>query len=185
MDAIVLAGGRGTRLGGRDKAALTFGGRTSLERVLDAAGAAERTVVVGDPHVTTADVIWTREEPAGAGPVAAIAAGLSFVTAELVAVVAVDLPLLERDDFETLRRSLGGADGVIFVDGDGRDQPLAGMYRTEPLRRALGALQETRNARVGALVRGLALARIVNQRASCDCDTPEDVQRVERVLQGR
>ena len=36
MDAIVLAGGKATRLDGADKTALVVGGRTLLERVLDA-----------------------------------------------------------------------------------------------------------------------------------------------------
>jgi molybdopterin-guanine dinucleotide biosynthesis protein A len=184
MDAIVLAGGRATRLGGLDKATVTLGGRTSLERVLAALDDAERIVVVGDRRDASADVVWTKEDPPGGGPVAAIAEGLRVTTAELVAVVAVDHPLLRNDDIAMLRQALHGRDGAILVDGHGRDQPLAGVYRSSRLRDAAGALPETAGASVRALVAGLDLARLVNERASLDCDTPEDVERAETMLSG-
>ncbi|MGH8776871.1 MAG: NTP transferase domain-containing protein, partial [Jiangellaceae bacterium] len=46
-DAVVLAGGRGSRLGGVDKPALRIGGRTLLDTALVATAAARSTVVVG------------------------------------------------------------------------------------------------------------------------------------------
>lgn len=60
FDAIILAGGRGSRLGGVDKGALPVGGRALLDRVLDAARAAERVVVVGDGPVPPYAVRPTR-----------------------------------------------------------------------------------------------------------------------------
>ncbi|RKR13556.1 molybdenum cofactor guanylyltransferase [Arthrobacter oryzae] len=77
FDAIILAGGRSSRLGGVPKAGLIYGGATLLERSLHAAGAAARTVVVGpDPGNLPDGVLSCREEPPYAGPAAAIAAGL-------------------------------------------------------------------------------------------------------------
>src|SRR4051794_27690959 len=75
FDAIVGAGGRGTRLGGVDKASLDVAGRSLLERVLDAVAAARTVVVVGDERPTGRPVRWTREQPAYGGPVAAAYAG--------------------------------------------------------------------------------------------------------------
>ncbi|NKI41053.1 DUF6457 domain-containing protein [Streptomyces physcomitrii] len=76
FDAVVLAGGGARRLGGADKPGLRVGGRRLLDRVLTACAAAERTVVVAAPRATVRPVRWTREEPPGSGPVAALAAGL-------------------------------------------------------------------------------------------------------------
>lgn len=77
FDAIILAGGRSSRLGGVPKAGLIYGGTTLLERSLHATGAAARTVVVGpDPGNLPDGVLSCREEPPYAGPAAAIAAGL-------------------------------------------------------------------------------------------------------------
>jgi molybdopterin-guanine dinucleotide biosynthesis protein A len=95
-DAIVLAGGRGSRLGHVDKPGLTVGDATLLDRVLAAVSDAERTIVVGPRRATSRPVIWCRESPAGGGPVAAVAAGCAHASAETVLLVACDLPWIAR-----------------------------------------------------------------------------------------
>ncbi|MFT4082535.1 MAG: NTP transferase domain-containing protein, partial [Nocardioides sp.] len=72
--AIVLAGGRGSRLGGVDKATLEIGGRSLLHRVLAACADAAEVVVVGDPVAGT-EARFVREQPPYAGPAAALLAG--------------------------------------------------------------------------------------------------------------
>ncbi|MET8509864.1 DUF6457 domain-containing protein [Streptomyces sp. NPDC004787] len=75
-DALVLAGGAARRLGGADKPGVRVGGRPLLDRVLAGCRDAARTVVVAAPRATARPVEWTREEPPGGGPVAALDAGL-------------------------------------------------------------------------------------------------------------
>ncbi|MFF9196536.1 DUF6457 domain-containing protein [Streptomyces sp. NPDC014779] len=75
-DALVLAGGAARRLGGADKPGVRVGGRPLLDRVLAGCRDAGRTVVVAAPRATARPVEWTREEPPGGGPVAALDAGL-------------------------------------------------------------------------------------------------------------
>jgi len=110
VDLIVLAGGRGSRLGGALKPAVEVAGRTLLSRVLDARPAARYTVVVGPPAAqpaaaaplsapttpnaasapgvtpgvqatTPSALIWALEDPPFGGPVAGIAAGLAALVA--------------------------------------------------------------------------------------------------------
>ena len=79
LDAIILAGGRSSRLGGSPKAELVIGSRRLVDIAVDAAAAANarRTVVVGPDHLVAAPLITTREQPPFGGPVAGIAAGLT------------------------------------------------------------------------------------------------------------
>ncbi|MBD8537305.1 molybdenum cofactor guanylyltransferase, partial [Plantibacter sp. CFBP 13570] len=64
VDAIILAGGRSSRLGGVAKASLLRDGRTLLQLAIDAARAAGGRVVVVGPEVgTTAPVRFVRERP--------------------------------------------------------------------------------------------------------------------------
>ncbi|MBT2404063.1 MULTISPECIES: NTP transferase domain-containing protein [unclassified Streptomyces] len=181
-DAIVLAGGAARRLGGADKPALPVGGRPLLDRVLDACADARTTVVVGGRRPTARPVRWTREDPPGGGPVAAVDAGLRQSTAPLVLVLSADLPFLDRDTVQALLTAPGPADdGAMLQDADGRDQPLVAAYRAEPLRREI-ALLATEHGTLGglplrALTAELGLARVTGAAAlaSFDCDTWEDL----------
>ena len=65
---MVLAGGRGSRLGGVDKASVVVDGRTLLDHVLDAVALAELIVVVGPRKADVPGVTWAREDPPGGGP---------------------------------------------------------------------------------------------------------------------
>ena len=100
--AAILAGGRASRLHGADKGALVVGGRSILERQLDAlAGIASEVFLVGGsraedgpaarlPHV--ADLAPAR------GPLGGIQAALHHAGAAVDALlsVACDLPFLSR-----------------------------------------------------------------------------------------
>ncbi|MFJ6573929.1 NTP transferase domain-containing protein [Streptomyces sp. NPDC091292] len=180
-DAVVLAGGAAKRLGGADKPGVRVGGRALLDRVLAACPGAVTTVVVADPRPTARPVTWAREEPAGAGPLAALDAGLRRTTADEVVVLSADLPFLGEETVRGLLDALrgGDADGVLLTDAGGRDQPLVAAYRAAPVRRELAALTAERGGLTGLplrlLVGALDLARISDPVASFDCDTWDDI----------
>jgi molybdopterin-guanine dinucleotide biosynthesis protein A len=180
-DAVVLAGGGARRLGGADKPGVRVGGRALLDRVLAACTGARTTVVVADPRPTVRPVRWAREEPPGAGPLAALGAGLRPTTADLVVVLSADLPFLAADTVRRLLAALGdsGAEGALLTDADGRDQPLVAAYRTAALRRELAALGEEQGGLNGLPLRrltaGLDLTRVPDAVASFDCDTWDDI----------
>ncbi|MEC5183594.1 molybdopterin-guanine dinucleotide biosynthesis protein A [Cryobacterium sp. MP_3.1] len=75
-EAIIVAGGRARRLGGIDKTALVWRGRSLLDGVLAATTGARRTCVVGSDAVFPADVLRAVEQPRWGGPAAAMVAGL-------------------------------------------------------------------------------------------------------------
>ncbi|MCU1473782.1 NTP transferase domain-containing protein [Amnibacterium sp.] len=184
VDAVLLAGGRATRLGGIDKTALGAAGDTLLDRALRAAAGAARRIVVADPAAGRApgDVLWTTETPRHGGPVAALAAALALPgpAATAVLVLAADLPHVEEAVPALLAQvdPADAADGWIAVDPDGRDQPLLGLYRRAPLLAAVAALP---GGPAGAPLRGvlerLTLVRVlVSAALVADVDTPADAR---------
>lgn len=198
---VVVLGGGGSRRLGRDKLAVDLGGRTVLQHLLDGLALQApgvQVVVVGTPRPVEFPVTWRLEEPPGGGPVAGIAAGLSTATdltdlddltdltdlddEDVVAVVAGDQPF-GASGLPVLLAALGpDVDGVLAVDGSGREQPLLGVYRVGPLRRAIGSQPAGR--RVRDVVRALRLGRVrVIPAASLDVDTEADVEAARAVVE--
>ena len=178
-DAVVLAGGRGSRLGGADKPSVRVGGRTLLDRVLAACRDAATTVVVGPRRPCHRPVTWTRERPPGTGPLAAVDAGLRLVSQPVVVLLAADLPFLDRPTVHRLLDLPEGVDGAVLTDRDGRQQPLVAAYRTEPLRREIALLATEYGSLAGLPLRllpaGLTLHRVPGGDAALDCDTRQDL----------
>ena len=186
--AVVLAGGRAARLGGAAKPQLDVGGRSMLSTVLAALEGAAPRVVVGPPQPVPAGVLRVREEPPGGGPVPALAAGLAAVgDAEVVAVLAADLPFVTADLVTALRQRLTG-DGVLVVDDTGRDQLLLGVWRTAALRAATVAARP--HSPLRTLLAPLAIRRYRPPATPgapapwTDCDTPAELARARTLAGG-
>ncbi len=180
-DAVVLTGGTGERLGGLDKALLVHGGRTLLERALDACADARATVVVGPARDTSRPVAWTREDPPGGGPGAAMLAGVDALPDPAPAwllVLAVDMALVSPATVRRLRAAAAG-DGAVLLDPDGRRQLCAVLRRRAVLEARPGGTAD--GLPVHRLLARLALAE-VSARAdeALDVDTPGDLADLDR-----
>lgn len=184
--AILLAGGRGSRMGGVEKPLLEVAGRSMLATALAAAASLEcEPVVVAAPILDrTADrVVWVREEPALSGPAAGIVAALAVLEEPLPAwtlVLACDLPGAVaaasrlREGLESVPRELDGR----CLSLAGRAQWLCGIYRTERLRAAAALLPAAgAEASVRALLGSLALEELGADAAlAADVDTWDDLE---------
>ncbi len=176
VDAVVLAGGRGTRLGGVDKGTLEVGGRTLLDGVLEAVASCAGVVVVGDVAARPG-VRVTREDPPFAGPAAAVAAGLVHVEAPWALLLACDLPGAV-EAVPALLAADRGPDGVVAVDETGRRQHLLCLVRTAALRAAATRAGDLEGAPLRRLLAGLELAeQPLPARLTQDVDTWHDLER--------
>jgi molybdopterin-guanine dinucleotide biosynthesis protein A len=181
-DAVVLAGGASSRMGGQDKTALALDGLSLLDRALAAVADAQQTVVVGVERPTIRDVRWTREDPPGGGPAAAIACGLGLVTAPQVMVLAGDLPFVTAETVGRLRLAAGSV-GAVMVDDAERLQWLLSCWPTERLRSALSGDQSGRplHRQLGPL----EPARVEGAGGRpewFDCDGPADIAAAKELL---
>jgi molybdopterin-guanine dinucleotide biosynthesis protein A len=177
VDALILAGGRSSRLGDSDKQNLQIGGVSLLRRSIHAVQQAgvRSVIVVGDEVMD--DVVTVREEPAYGGPVAAIAAGLRALPSrpDAVLVLACDMPGIGA----ALPALLDGfrGDGAIAVDR-GQRQQLAIVVAPDALAGALAGLPEVTDASMRALLAPLDLAEVaVPGGATDDIDTWDDAAR--------
>ena len=167
----MLAGGRASRIGGADKAALVVGGRSLLERTLEAVSAASTVVVVGDVEAPGAIVL--QESPRHGGPAAAVGAGLAEVTEPWVLIAACDHPFV-ADAIGPLLDARAG-DGAVAIDTGGRRQHLLCVVSTSALRAAVAAQRTLTDLAAHRLLEPLDLAEIaLPPRATHDVDSWHD-----------
>ncbi len=191
VDVIVLAGGAARRLGGIDKAAVSVGEMTLLDRVLATVEGARRVIVVGPRRALTGprpvasrSVVWCQETPSGGGPVAGLSAGLAVTSAPVVLVLAVDMPWIAGAIAPLLGALSADVEGravAVLVDSSGRVNYLAAAWRRVGLERALADL----SGAVGRSMRSLYAAVDAIEVADrghwgADVDTPADLERAQR-----
>lgn len=177
LDAVILAGGAGTRLGGRSKPLLEFDGRSLLDRVIEGARLAgcRQVIVVGPPELDRPGVLRTSEDPPFGGPVAGIAAALEHAGADEVLLLAADLRHGDQVAVQLARLDPTG-DGAVLMDESGAAQWLAARLRTPALRRAIQALDDSRGSSMRRLLGSLNLTEVaVSADLVHDIDTPEDL----------
>ncbi|MFC5471751.1 molybdenum cofactor guanylyltransferase [Cohnella suwonensis] len=200
---VILAGGRGRRMGGANKALLRLGGETLLERQLrEAAKWTDEVIVVSNEPIPLLQDFGVRVVPdvyPGEGPLAGLHAGLSATTRRYVWVLACDQPYPSAEAAELLLRCLSEAteapeateatEAAVSVIG-GRAQPLHAVYRQEVVARAASLLADGVR-RLNDLLSGISWIPVTEERfvrsgipASFaeDIDTPEQYEREMRLL---
>ncbi len=176
LAAVILAGGTGARLGGADKAAIEHAGTTLLERALVAVEEAAEVVVVADETPTSRPVTFAREEPRYGGPVAGLLAGWTALTrsADVLLVLAVDMPHVTATTVARLVAAVGDGDGAVLTGPDGRRR-LAFVVR--PDRLGAVAPAEPDGVAVHTLLAPLALREVAAVGREADgVDTAEDLR---------
>jgi molybdopterin-guanine dinucleotide biosynthesis protein A len=193
---LVLAGGLARRMGGGDKARISVGGRTILQRVLARLAPQCEAVVInanGDParFSDTALPVVPDSVAGFAGPLAGILAGLDWTAAhrrDLVDLVSVpgDCPFLPADLVARLAaaRARAGTPLACARSGETR-HPVVGLWPValrEDLRRAL--LDEgLRKIDAWTARHGLATANWPTDPIDpfFNVNTPEDAAAAERL----
>ena len=184
VSVILLTGGSSRRMR-TDKASVKLGNDTLLDFQLGQIPPGVPTIVVGEAVTTHPEVVFTREDPPGSGPVAAVSAGLALTRTSAVALLAVDAPFALP---HLLRLHLGPNDtALIPQDLMGKPQYLAGIYHSTALQAALDELGDSTNTSMRELITHLPEAKYFaltpeNAHYFMDLDTPEDLAAAQALL---
>jgi molybdopterin-guanine dinucleotide biosynthesis protein A len=127
---VILAGGRNSRMGGRDKAFLRVGGETVFARTLGVLRRcfAEVVVVSNAPEKYAGFAVEaTADELRGYGPLGGLHAALGRVTRPYAFVTACDMPFLHVEPIRYLVARLRDQDAIVpWWEGD--IEPLHALY---------------------------------------------------------
>lgn len=187
VTALILAGGRATRLGGVDKRTLRVGGASIFERQCAVLAPLCADILVSTPgaapgYRTVADAV------PGGGPLAGIAAGLAHATTPWLLVVAGDMPHLSAPVLGLLLGAAGDGVDAVGIRIGGRPEPLLCLYRVAPVRPRVEARLAAGQLKASALLTddGLAVAWVdepalraidPDLRALTNINTPADLAR--------
>ncbi|HEY1557813.1 MAG TPA: molybdenum cofactor guanylyltransferase [Kofleriaceae bacterium] len=123
VTALILAGGRATRMGGIEKHLIEIDGETILARLVRVLAPRVAEVLVAAAR-DVPGLRTVRDSIDGAGPLAGIAAGLAVARTPWVVVVAGDMPYITGGLVDELLAARGDAIDAVGVRANGLPEPL-------------------------------------------------------------
>ena len=131
ISGLILAGGRGTRMGHVDKGLQPFGGSTMVANVLARLQPQVATLAINanqnlDTYAAFGVPVWPDDTPGFAGPLAGLEAGLRRCATSYLLTAPCDSPFLPADLAERLYAGLQSQDAdlaLAVTEENGRRQP--------------------------------------------------------------
>ena len=199
--AIILAGGRSTRMNG-DKGLRELGGEALVNRVIRRVGELvdEVLLVVGSEEqreayskVVDEDVILVVDLYRDGSPLVGAITGLKHAKGEYAFMAACDMPFISDEVVETLFKEGEGYDGAVYQWPNEWIEPLLAVYRVQPsLEKAL-ELYGSGDLRVRRILQNLPHVKMIpmedlkaidpDLHSLFDADTEEALREAESVLE--
>ncbi len=179
---LVLAGGGAVRLGGVDKAQIQIGDQTLLLRATGILGQfADAIAISGGPDPTGPEMHGypvLKDVSPGGGPLAGIAAGLSWAAGEAfewLAVMPVDTPFLDEAPYLRLIEKAPGS--PLLIAETARPQWLASFWATRLAAdaRQAAAGEDKSIAHFAKMIGGTKIAMPELAPMFDNINTPEDL----------
>ena len=195
VTGVVLAGGRGQRMGGVDKGLLLLAGRPLVARVLDRLQPQVGAVSISanrqvDSYAAFGHPVLADENGDFAGPLAGVLAALSACRTPWLLCVPCDAPMLPLDLAQRLHDAAAREEAVGAVactgpgDGNGLLQQVQPTFLllhqrlVLPLRETLARAE--RSVQRFAAAQGIVRVRFDDESAFANVNTPQDLASMER-----
>ncbi len=134
--ALVLAGGKSSRMKGNNKAFLKYKSRTFIENIISELENFNKIYISVDNKEKYKNLNYEliEDEFEGIGPIGGIYSALKVMSEDYVFVIACDMPKIKKKLTEVLLSNIEQGDKcVVFKDDAGRIYPLGGIYSKKSL----------------------------------------------------
>ncbi len=120
ITGLILAGGRGTRMGGVDKGLALLDDRPMVAHVITRLAPQVNSLIINanrnqSSYAAFGHPVWPDEQPDFAGPLAGLQAGLSHCASPYLVTAPCDSPYLPHDLVSRLAQSLQNANADLAV----------------------------------------------------------------------
>ena len=134
--ALVLAGGKSSRMKGNNKACLKYKSRTFIENIISELENFNKIYISVDNKEKYKNLNYEliEDEFEGIGPIGGIYSALKVMSEDYVFVIACDMPKIKKKLTEVLLSNIEQDDRcMVFKDDAGRIYPLGGIYSKKSL----------------------------------------------------
>jgi len=146
--AIILAGGRGKRMGNREKALIGINGKPLITYVIKSLKKVVNEIIISVRDKSQGEVFnqilpgytYAYDEFENKGPLSGMLSGLTLCKNEFCFIAACDMPFISENVVKMLFRLSEAHDAAIPLWQDGFLEPLHSVYRCGPM------IRETRKA---------------------------------------
>ena len=199
--AIILAGGRSTRMNG-DKGLKELGGEPLVNHVIRRVRGLvdEVLLVVGSEgqreaysRVIDDDIGLVVDLYDSGSPLVGAITGFRRCRGSHALITACDMPFISEEAIRLLFGEVGGANGAVFRWPNGYIEPLIAVYRVEPSLRIAQELYEAGNLRLRLILLDLEEVRMIpidvlreidpELLTLYDADTEDALRKAEKILQ--
>lgn len=168
ITTVILAGGKGTRIGG-NKGLQLLHGKALIDWVLDAIRAQSDEILINantnkSDYANRGVGVIADASLEYAGPLAGLQAALHSAQYDWVACVPCDTPFLPDDLIHRLRSAITPTTEVVVAIADGQRQPTIALYRKDVLPK-LDAYLDSGARKVGDWLNTLRLSEVVFEDA--------------------
>lgn len=186
ITAVVLAGGRGTRMGGQDKGLLPLHGRPMIAHVIERLRPQVGSLVISanrnlDRYAAFGYPVVKDTIPDGPGPLAGLLAGFVESGTEWVMTVPCDTPLLPADLVRRLARAVAQSGARLATVRAGERTHAAFMLAHRALAADLEAFLAAGERRVQSWQerQNRVVETFADATAFANVNTPGELQRLE------
>lgn len=187
---VILAGGRGRRMGGRDKAFVTLAGRPMISHVIDRFGPQLGHLAInsnGDPSLfTTPQPILTDSIDDHPGPLAGILAAMDWartLKSDWVVTVATDTPFLPLNLVDRLIRAQNASRApIVLAETPSGVEPVVGLWYTQLANPLRGSIQTGTRKVTDFTEEKDAVSAVFAAEDFFNVNTPEDLETAEARL---
>lgn len=139
--AIILAGGKGKRMGYREKALMAINGKPLISYVIDSLEKVVDNIIISVRDKAQGKLldsvlpgcIYAFDEYENTGPLAGILSGLTVCTDDFCFIAACDMPFINENVVKLLFKSGENHDAAIPRWEDGFLEPLHAVYKCKPM----------------------------------------------------
>lgn len=189
ISALILCGGRGSRLSNADKPLIAVDGVTLVERIVARLRPQVGQIIVSanaqiDAYTTLGYPVVADKRP-GLGPLGGLDSALPHIASEWIFVCPGDAPLVPLDIVDRLAKALAGSDRDIAIPHDGtRSQHLFMLLRTTRAASASSYLATQSRSVIGWVEQQTPVLVDCSDIADqfINVNTPEDLSALLRTL---